>query len=423
MPSGPRWYEASATLCGENTAMLLVRDVTERRQAEFRLWEANAALEQRTIQLRALASELTLAEQRVRRRLAELLHDHLQQLLVGATLRLPFLERAKEAPVRRAAAELHDLLKQSLECSRSLTGELSPPILHQGGLVPALKWLANWMQEKHGLSVALRAGRGVVLEAQDLTILLFQSIRELLFNAAKYAQVKTVDVELERSGAFIKAVVADQGIGFDPASLRATGGTASGFGLYAIRERLDLMGGRLEIASAPGQGSRFTLWVPVHDAPDREPSAAVAAPATAEPPAAPGLPPAAGTVQRKIRVLLVDDHSVVRQALAHLLGEEPDLDIVGEAADGPAAIAQVRRLLPDVVTMDVSMPGMNGIEATRIIHAEFPALRIIGLSLFTETERAEEMRRAGAAEYLTKSGPADALLAAIRGVHGPNHSR
>jgi CheY-like chemotaxis protein len=122
-----------------------------------------------------------------------------------------------------------------------------------------------------------------------------------------------------------------------------------------------------------------------------------------------------GAAERKIRVLLVDDHSVVRQALAHLLNEAADIEVVGEAPDGQTAIDLARELVPDVVTMDISMPGMNGIEATRRIHAEFPAVRVIGLSMFSEDERAEEMHRAGAAAYLTKSGPADALLAAIRG--------
>ena len=411
----PCWYEANATRCGSDNILVIARDVTQRRQVELRLREANAALEQRGAQLRALASELTLAEQRERRRLAELLHDHLQQLLVGATLRLPFLERSTDPAVQQVAGEIDSLLAQALECSRSLTGELCPPILHEGGLVPALKWLAGWMQEKHRLTVVLRADADATPTTEDLTVLLFQSVRELLFNAAKYAKVQTVTVEVHRRNDEVETVVTDEGSGFDPAELRAAGGSASGFGLLGIRERLDFLGGRMEIASTPGRGSRFTLWVPVRGTLPGKATTETAVVATGDTAAAAGTtgPPENG--ERKIRVLLVDDHSVVRQALAHLLGNSPDIEVVGEAADGRAASELVRKLRPDVVTMDISMPGMNGIEATRIIHAEFPTVRIIGLSLFTDAERAEEMRRAGAAEYLTKSGPAAALLAAIRG--------
>jgi DNA-binding NarL/FixJ family response regulator len=90
------------------------------------------------------------------------------------------------------------------------------------------------------------------------------------------------------------------------------------------------------------------------------------------------------------------------------------MEIVGEAADGETAVDLARRLLPDVVTMDIRMPGMDGIEATRRIHAESPGVRVVGLSTFEEPEQAKAIREAGAVDYLTKSGRADSLLVAIR---------
>ncbi len=117
---------------------------------------------------------------------------------------------------------------------------------------------------------------------------------------------------------------------------------------------------------------------------------------------------------REIRVLLVDDHQVVRQGLTRLLNAESDIQIVGEAADGKLAVELTGQLLPDVVLMDIGLPVMNGIEATRAIHAEFPAVQVIGLSMFEEAEQAVMMREAGAVAYLTKGGPADGLVAAIR---------
>ena len=116
-----------------------------------------------------------------------------------------------------------------------------------------------------------------------------------------------------------------------------------------------------------------------------------------------------------MRILLVDDHTLVRQTLARVLSGEADIEVVGEAATGEQAIALTRQLLPDVVLLDVSMPGIGGTEATRRIHAECPGVRVIGLSMYDEAEQAQAMREAGAMGYLDKTCSADILLAAIRG--------
>lgn len=117
---------------------------------------------------------------------------------------------------------------------------------------------------------------------------------------------------------------------------------------------------------------------------------------------------------KAIRVLVVDDHVIMRQGLARLLKAQPDMDVVGEAADGESAIRMARLFLPDVIVMDMSMPVMSGAEATRVIHSEMPDIRVIGLSMFEEEEKAELMKRAGAVRYLTKTGPSSNLIAAIR---------
>jgi len=120
--------------------------------------------------------------------------------------------------------------------------------------------------------------------------------------------------------------------------------------------------------------------------------------------------------RRRIRVLLVDDQRAIRRGLAGLLQSQSDLEVVGEAGDGATAIALCRELLPDVILMDVTMPGMNGIEATRHIAANFPEVRVIGLSMHDAQGMAALMRESGAADYLSKSSPPNRLIAAIRGV-------
>ena len=116
----------------------------------------------------------------------------------------------------------------------------------------------------------------------------------------------------------------------------------------------------------------------------------------------------------KIRILLADDHAVLRQGLALLLREEPDLEVVGTAPNGQVAVEEARLLEPDVIVMDVSMPVMNGIEATSIITFELPGIRVIGLSMHEDEKSAHAMLEAGATAFLQKSGSVEGLITAIR---------
>jgi DNA-binding NarL/FixJ family response regulator len=113
-----------------------------------------------------------------------------------------------------------------------------------------------------------------------------------------------------------------------------------------------------------------------------------------------------------MRVLVVDDHAVVRKSLVQMLSREPDIEVVGEVANGNFAVEMICLVQPDVVLMDVQMPVLNGIEATRLIHAEFPEVRVIGLSMFPECE--QRLREAGAVAYVSKADSTDVLLEAIR---------
>ncbi|MFA9478785.1 PAS domain S-box protein [Phycisphaerales bacterium AB-hyl4] len=387
-----------------------------RDELEQRVRERTIELQHRADQLVRLTSQLTLTEHRERQRLAKILHDHLQQILVGASFRLAIL--AKHLPKNNQdVAQLESLLNESINASRSLTVELSPPILHEAGLSAGLNWLARSMKDKHGLAVELNVDDFTPIDRDDIKLLIYEVVRELLLNVAKHAGVKQVVVSLSQyDNQQLRVVVEDQGVGFDfKAVISDTDPERTSFGLFSIRERLDHLGGRMEVDSAIDRGTRFTLFVPL-----LTDQASPAVPGSHSATLHTGVsepfktPAAHATDGSSIRVLIVDDHAVMRQGLGSLLEAEPDIEVVGQAADGIEAVAGVRQLCPDVILMDFSMPQMDGVEATRIIHAGQPHIRIIGLSMYAEEDRAKAMIEAGAAVYLTKTGQSHELLTAIR---------
>jgi CheY-like chemotaxis protein len=234
--------------------------------------------------------------------------------------------------------------------------------------------------------------------------LLFESVRELLFNAVKHAQVDrvTLDLVIDADNA-VCITVADEGVGFDPEKLvERARASRVGWGLFSIRERLTLLGGRLDIESAPGRGTRFRLIVPRSEARvvgAQTPPATLAfhdAPSFASAPA--------------LRILIVDDHAAVRRVFRELLQERPELHVVGEAANGIEAIAEAQAMRPDVILMDVSMPEMDGVEATRRLSAELPFIQILGLSTHLRGNGLHPIERAGAAGFFTKGVDTQRLI-------------
>lgn len=381
-------------------AMQVVQE--SRDQLEQKVQARTSELAEKASQLRRLTGELIVSEQRERRRLARILHDHLQQLLVSAKYRVASLNRVEDPTVKAAVQEIEELLGEVIEASRSLTTELSPPIVHESGLRTGMEWLVSFMAAQNSLIVELKMEEDINQIDENTKILLFESTRELLLNAVKHAQVRSAEVSVRKTeGGMLEIAVTDHGVGFNPAFPKH-----SGFGLFRIRERLKLIGGRFEIQSAPGKGSRFTIVAP----PGRPGAAASDSRLQTEA----TIPRAGKPVSSTIRVLIADDHAVMRQGLSTSLSEEPDIAIVGEAADGEMALERTRSLRPDVVLMDLGMPKMGGVEATQRIHSEMPKVRVIGLSMFEEKESAKAMFEAGAVAYLSKSCSVEALTTAIR---------
>lgn len=394
-------------------------DVTARRAAELALREvrdqrlrAGERLRDTEQRLRRLASDLILAEQHAREGLARTLHDGLQQLLFGAMLKIDraIKGRGDGDVLKRARADVQD----AIDAARSLSVELFPPALSRGGLPAALEWLAEWGHQKYGVVIDVAADRRADPEDEDVRLLLFESVRELLFNAVKHAHVARVSLAAALTADdWLEIVVADEGVGFDAAAAFDSAGTPrGGLGLFGVRERLTLLGGRFDVETAPGRGARFTLGVRRRSAGSPRPTA----PASGAD-AAPASRPVDGASARRLRVMLVDDHRAVRDGMRELLAEQPELEIVGEASDGLEAVAEAPALRPDVVVMDVSMPRLDGIEATRRLRATMPAIQVFGLSTDERSDGGHAIEAAGASAYFSKTADIGALVDALLAAH------
>jgi signal transduction histidine kinase len=278
MPSRPQFVVAVAKARLRSEATLL-GEIIKRKRAEESLADLTKHLEERITerteklllsqqQLRALATELNLAEQRERKRLAEELHDHLQQLLVLGKLKIEQGKR-KAQPIPATTdvmKQVDEVLSDALNYTRTLVAELSPPVLKEFGLPAGLKWLGDYMQ-KHSISVTVHAPEqsGLTLP-EDQAVLLFQSVRELLINSSKHAGSGEATVTLEQRDDELRITVRDEGTGFDVAAVAAgspTGGLSPKFGLFSIRERMKALGGSFDIQSTPGKGATATLTLPL----------------------------------------------------------------------------------------------------------------------------------------------------------------
>lgn len=397
-------------------------DVTCLKQAEQALRHSNATLEQRVaertaevgqraLQLQRLALEMSDVEDRERRRFAVILHDDLQQRLASLRFKIwDIVPRDKaDERVEDKIKELEADIAESIKISRSLSLDLSPPVLHQNGLIAALGWLAKDIQSRHSLSVALNADKQAEPETAAMASVLFRTVNELLFNVVKHSGARSAQVDAAVSGNQIVISVSDSGKGFDEVDFKARQAAGDTFGLFSIKERISFLGGSFSIESSPGAGCRATLSVPKGETALSESIKPPSDARNALPPPSDRRLPAAGG----IRIVIADDHPMMREGLARLLTHRDGLEVIGQAGNGRQAISLASELNPDLILMDVSMPELDGIQATAQIRRAQPNICIVGLSMHDDQTTRERMLAAGAADHLCKSSPTQDLIESI----------
>ncbi len=389
-----------AGLAGFRMVMTDITELTEQRQRlealnvqlEHRVVERTAELEYKNQQLTDLTAELLRAEQRERHRLAEDLHDHLAQLLVVASMRAQAAEKlACNEPVCQVLVEVKKVLCDAQRYTRTLVANLSPTVLFEEGIGPAMRYLARSMEE-HGLRVVVRE-ENLIEISKEASILLYQSVRELLFNILKHAGVNEASVSISLREGTLCVLVADEGDGFEVEPVLHGTKDKDKFGLLSIIQRMAAVSGVCTIDSRKGGGTRVALCLPA-SLPITNSLVSVA-PAPAH----------LGHSGESISVLVVDDHQAVRAGMRKLLESQPNVTVVGEAQNGLDAIQQVRSLHPRAVLMDINMPGMNGIDATRQITSEFDDVTVVGFSIREDDDARAAMTQAGAKAFVTKGAP------------------
>ena len=326
------------------------------------------------------------AQELERARLARELHDETGQALASILLGLRQLEDSVETDeARKATADLRELVVATLQDVRRLAVELRPSALDDFGLVPAVERLAATVSAPSGPTVDVAARLGDTRLGQETETVLYRIVQESLTNIVKHAAAGHVSITLVRKAASAVVVVEDDGSGFDPDGIRD-----GALGIAGMRERVALVGGKLTLETSPGAGTTLVAEVP---APGARRGFAVS-----------------------IRVVIVDDHAILRAGLRRVLEAEPDIDVVGEAPSAERAVFEAISGQPDVVLMDVMMPGKTGIEGMPAVLQAVPQTKVLVLSMQDDPRYVREAFAAGASGYVLKEAADSEVVGAVRAV-------
>jgi signal transduction histidine kinase/DNA-binding response OmpR family regulator len=381
-----QWYSVSVYSTEKSYFVAMIQDITERELAKQEMLVMNNQLThevaKRTSDLAALTAHIQNIAEAERARIARELHDELGSALVGMAMEVGHLKgKTTDATLEKGLSAIKELISSAIQIQRNVINQLYPNVLANDGFASAVEWLVKEFRLHSGIEIELLLHQEQIDMQQTFALAAYRITQECLTNIAKHAGASKVLVEAGAEDGFLDLTIHDNGKGL-PAEVKN-----GGHGIFGMMERARYLGGSMEIGSEDGKGTTARLRIPL-----------------AEP-----------KPKSKKRVLVVDDHAIVRDALRRLLGDTEDFSVDGEAADGKAAVQMAIDGDWDVMLLDISLPKKNGLAVLEDVMAVKPGLPVIMLSSYSQDVYGDEAVSKGAACYLEK-GETDKLVESMRRV-------
>ena len=379
------------------------------------LLEKNEALQEKEASLQSLSARILQLQDEERRRIARDLHDITGQELAAISLSLGQVSRSEEDhPERKQmVTDAIGMVKKVEEEIRTLSYVLHPPLLDELGLGSALNWYVEGFQKRSGIEVKVDVPAKVARLSGDKETALFRVVQEALTNVLRHSGSARAWILVSEKDNGLLITVRDEGRGMAiPKPGAPEKHPKLGVGILGMRERLRQLGGGMEIESGKW-GTKVMAYVPVHQGEKAEAEGVVN---SAREPAQTRRVPTRADVGPRRRILIADDHEVTREGIKTLLKEQPDMEICGEAQDGLEAIDKTRQLRPDLLVLDLSMPGAGGLTVARRVRQMEPETKILVFTTHSYPGLEKMVRGAGCQGYVQKANASQELVKAARTV-------
>jgi two-component system NarL family sensor kinase len=396
---------------GIRTICVVATDMTE-------LSGANEALKSSEDTLRNLSGRLLRLQDEERRRISRDLHDVTGQKLALLSMDLSGILKkkiiAKDEDTNRLLLESISLSNEVNKEIRTLSYVLHPPLLDELGLPSAVEWFTQGFENRTGIHVSVDIPSNLVRLAPDVEVALFRIVQESLANVHRYSGSATAYVRARSDAGEVRLEIGDFGKGMSEESKipNRTSVAPLGVGIQGMKERLRQLSGTLEIISHPGKGTLVTAILPISSQ-RREISDPYEGSEIREGQLIPTEGVAESNGWRK-RILIADDHDVLRRGIRTMLESDPGLEVCGEAVDGKDALEKTLAQAPDLVILDINMPIMNGLDVLRQIVRHRPQTKVLAFSVHDSKQIVEEILAAGAHSYLSKATAGQHLVHEVR---------
>lgn len=393
----------------ETTTMITATEVTE-------LVQKNKALRASEDSLHLLSARILQLQDQERRRIARDLHDITGQELAAVIMSLNQLGGRlgdSAGNEQQILGEAIALVRKIEDEIRTLSYVLHPPLLDEFGLRSALSWYAEGFTKRSGIEVRLDASRHLPRLSTEKETALFRVVQESLTNVLRHSSSSKAVIRLRSRDGKMRLSVEDEGRGIGREALtKISDGTVAGVGTQGMRERLQQLGGSLTFRTR-AKGAQVVAAVPLDPTGTTVAEGESIAVETGGSQTANQKPSSARSTKR---ILIADDHDVTRQGIRSLLKEEADLEICGEAANGIDAVAKARELDPDLIIMDISMPGASGFAAATNLRESGSLCKILFFTTHTYYEIERMSLACGYEGLVTKTNAARDLVRAIRAI-------